>query len=217
MTTKLKLRDPISALTHYLGALLSVFAIIFIIYTYYTNTGISKINMASSVIFAISMLLLYLSSGLYHSFNLPKDKLIYLRKLDHSMIYVLIAGSYTPFCLAIADQKSGITLFLIIWAMAITGIILKMFFFHIPRAIGTSFYIIMGWMIVFFIKDIIILLPSQGLFLLTAGGISYTIGGIFYMIKKPNLKYLDFHDVFHIFVLIGSGLHFLCIYQYILL
>lgn len=217
MTTKLNLRDPMSALSHYFGALLSAMAFILVISVYKNNPEISILNFASTLIFTISLFLLYMSSGLYHSFQLPKEKLIYWRKLDHSMIYVLIAGSYTPFCLAIANQKAGITLFIIIWVMAIAGITLKLFFFHIPRVIGTSFYILMGWMIVFFIKDLLTLLPTPGLILLLAGGISYTIGGLFYMIKKPNFKFLDFHDIFHIFVLIGSFLQFSCVYYYILL
>ncbi|MGB5823459.1 MAG: hemolysin III family protein, partial [Proteocatella sp.] len=104
----------------------------------------------------------------------------------------------------------------LIWSLAIVGIIIKLCFFNAPRLIGTAFYIILGWMVVFFLKDIIEVLPPEGLFLLAAGGISYTIGGILYIIKKPNLKYINFHDIFHIFVLIGTGLQFFAVYFFIL-
>lgn len=212
----IKLRDPVSAVSHYLGAVLSIVAMILVIVNQNYFLSIHNINLVTALIFTVSMFMLYSASGIYHSLNVPKDKLVFFRKLDHSMIYVLIAGSYTPFCLAIKNQNFGFKLVFLIWSLAIVGIIVKLCFFNAPRLIGTAFYIVLGWMVVFFLKDIIEVLPPEGLFLLAAGGISYTIGGILYIIKKPNLKYINFHDIFHIFVLIGTGLQFFAVYFFIL-
>lgn len=212
----IKLRDPVSAISHYIGALLSLVAIFMVIFNQKFNLSLYNLNLISGLIFTSSMFMLYCSSGIYHSLTIPKDKLIFFRKLDHAMIYVLIAGSYTPFCLAIKNQSFGFKLFFLIWGLAMTGIVIKLCFFNIPRFIGTVFYIVLGWMIVFFFKDIIEILPLPGLILLALGGVSYTIGGIFYIVKKPNFKYLNFHDVFHFLVLIGTALQFCTVYLYIL-
>lgn len=212
----IKLRDPVSAISHYIGAGLSLIAIVMVVMNQKLNLSFYNISLISGLIFTTSMFMLYFSSGIYHSLTLPKDKLIFFRKLDHAMIYVLIAGSYTPFCLAIKNQSFGFKLFFLIWGLAMTGIILKLCFFNVPRFIGTVFYIVLGWMIVFFFKDIVEILPTPGLILLALGGVSYTIGGIFYIIKKPNFKFLNFHDVFHFLVLIGTALQFLTVYLYVL-
>lgn len=212
----IKLRDPVSAISHYIGAGLSLIAIVMVVMNQKLNLSLYNISLISGLIFTTSMFMLYFSSGVYHSLTLPKDKLLFFRKLDHAMIYVLIAGSYTPFCLAIKNQNFGFKLFFLIWGLAMTGIVLKLCFFNVPRFIGTIFYIVLGWMIVFFFKDIIEILPTPGLILLALGGVSYTIGGIFYIIKKPNFKFLNFHDVFHFLVLIGTALQFLTVYIYIL-
>lgn len=212
----IKLRDPVSAISHYIGALLSLAAIIMVVFSQKFNLSLYNISLISGLIFTISMFMLYCSSGIYHSLTISKEKLLFFRKLDHAMIYVLIAGSYTPFCLAIKNQSFGIKLALLIWGLAMAGIVLKLCFFNIPRFIGTTFYIALGWMIVFFLKDIIEILPVPGLVLLALGGVSYTIGGIFYIVKKPNLKFLNFHDIFHFLVLIGTTLQFMTVYFYIL-
>lgn len=212
----IKLRDPVSAISHYIGAGLSLIAIVMVVINQKLNLSLYNISLISGLIFTVSMFMLYFSSGIYHSLRLPKDKLIFFRKLDHAMIYVLIAGSYTPFCLAIKNQNFGFKLFFLIWGLAMTGIVLKLCFFNVPRFVGTIFYIVLGWMIVFFFKDIIEILPPPGLILLALGGVSYTVGGIFYIIKKPNFKFLNFHDVFHFLVLIGTALQFLTVYLYVL-
>lgn len=212
----IKLRDPVSAISHYIGAGLSLIAIVMVVMNQKLNLSLYNVSLISGLIFTTSMFMLYFSSGIYHSLTLPKDKLLFFRKLDHAMIYVLIAGSYTPFCLAIKNQSFGFKLFFLIWGLAMTGIVLKLCFFNVPRFVGTIFYIVLGWMIVFFFKDIIEILPTPGLILLALGGVSYTIGGIFYIIKKPNFRFLNFHDVFHFLVLIGTALQFLTVYLYVL-
>ena len=150
-----KLRDPLSAVSHYIGAILSIIAIVVVSLSKVFGFDVQTSSLVSTLIFAVSMFLLYMASGLYHSFNLPKDKLMIWRKLDHSMIYVLIAGSYTPFLLAMENKKLGWSLLALIWGLAVVGVCLKVFYFNLPRVISTLLYIGLGWMIVFFIKDIL--------------------------------------------------------------
>lgn len=208
----LKLRDPISAVSHYIGAALSVVAIVVVSLSKAFGFNVSTVNLVSTLIFTVSMFLLYLASGLYHSFNMPQQKLLILRKLDHSMIYVLIAGSYTPFFLAMNNKKLGITLLIIMWTLALIGVLLKIFYFNLPRVISTLLYIGLGWLVVFFIKDLTYILSPTALTLLIIGGISYSIGGIIYIIKKPSFKHVDFHDIFHFFVLGGTMAQFFSVY-----
>ncbi|WP_028829484.1 PAQR family membrane homeostasis protein TrhA [Proteocatella sphenisci] len=214
--TNIKFRDPVSAISHYIGAALSIVAMTMVVFNQKENLSIDNINLISALIFTASMFMLYSASGIYHTLMLPKEKLVFFRKLDHSMIYVLIAGSYTPLCLAIKDINHGYKLLILIWSLAIAGIIIKLCFFNAPRVIGTAFYIILGWMIVFFIKDVVDVLALNGMILLGLGGISYTIGGLVYIVKKPNCKNLNFHDLFHFFVLAGTALQFITVYIYIL-
>lgn len=212
-----KLRDPVSAISHYIGAGLSVVAIIVVSLSKVFGFDVSILNMVSTLVFSSSMFLLYLASGLYHSVNFTGKKLMIFRKIDHSMIYVLIAGSYTPFLLAMQNRKMGIILLIVIWSLALVGVVLKIFFFNLPRVVGTGMYIGLGWLIIFFAKDIAEILPTWALLLLVAGGISYSIGGIIYILKKPSLKKITFHDIFHFFVLGGTIAQFFSVYFGILL
>jgi len=214
--TNIKFRDPVSAISHYVGAALSIIAMIMVVFNQKENLSIYNINLIAALVFTASMFMLYFTSGLYHTLMLPKEKLVFFRKLDHSMIYILIAGSYTPLCLAIKNIDHGYKILILIWSLAIAGIIIKLCFFNAPRAIGTAFYIILGWMIVFFIKDVVGALELNGIILLTLGGLSYTLGGLIYIVKKPNYKYLNFHDLFHFLVLAGTALQFIMVYLYIL-
>lgn len=213
----IRLRDPISAISHYVGAALSVIAIIVVSLSRVFGFEVSTLNLVSTLIFAISMFLLYIASGIYHSVNLPTDKLTKFRKMDHSMIYVLIAGSYTPFLLAMSNKKEGILLFILIWTLALIGVLLKIFYFNLPRAVGTLMYIGLGWMVIFFIGELSNILPPWGLALLVTGGLSYTIGGIIYIIKKPSFKHVNFHDIFHFFILVGTATQFFAVYFGILI
>lgn len=212
-----KLRDPLSAVSHYIGAILSIIAIVVVSLSKVFGFDVQTSSLVSTLIFAVSMFLLYMASGLYHSFNLPKDKLMIWRKLDHSMIYVLIAGSYTPFLLAMENKKLGWSLLALIWGLAVVGVCLKVFYFNLPRVISTLLYIGLGWMIVFFIKDIQVMLTPLTLVLLVLGGISYSVGGVIYMLKKPSFKKVNFHDIFHFFILGGTLAQFCSVYFGILL
>lgn len=214
---ELKLRDPVSAISHYIGAFLSVVAIVVVSLSKVFGFDVKTVNLVSTLIFSGSMFLLYMASGLYHSVNVSKEKLMIFRKIDHSMIYVLIAGSYTPFLLAMPNRRLGVVLLTIIWSLALIGVVLKIFFFNLPRAIGTGMYLLLGWLVIFFAKEIARILPSWALALLVIGGVSYSIGGIIYILKKPSFRSVNFHDIFHFFVLGGTAAQFCSVYFGILL
>lgn len=170
-------------------------------------------KIVSFSIFGATLFILYSFSTLYHW--LPKEaggRYQLFRKLDHSSIYLLIAGSYTPFCLVTIRGPWGWSLFGIVWGLAVTGILIKYLNINTGRWIRTLLYVGMGWIAVIAIRPILENLSLNGLYLLVAGGLAYSIGGIFYTTKKPNFsKHFGFHELWHIFVLVGSFLHFLCV------
>ena len=212
------IREPINALTHLAGAILSVFALIARIIKVTTLDNPTIIGLSAIITFGISMILLYATSATYHMVISSDKVLKFLQRLDHSMIFVLIAGTYTPFCLIALNGKSGWILFSIIILIAVCGIVFKLAWFNCPRILSTSIYIIMGWMAIFVFKPLFISLSIEGLILLIVGGILYTIGGVIYALKPKCLyfKYLGFHEIFHIFIMLGSLCHFLCIYLYVI-
>lgn len=211
------IREPINGFTHLVGAILSFVALIAMTIKA-TATASSPITIAAVIIFGISMILLYAASTTYHMVIARKSVLALLRKLDHSMIFVLIAGTYTPFCLITLNGTVGWTLFSIISAIAVSGVIFKLVWFNCPRWLSTGLYIAMGWMIVFVAAPLSSNMQGTGMFLLILGGIIYTLGGIIYAIKPKFLefKYMGFHEIFHVFILIGSLAHFLSVYFYVL-
>lgn len=211
------MREPINGLTHLAGAILAFIALIAMIVKVASQNP-NAIDTIAVIIFGISMILLYATSATYHMV-ISSDRVInFLQRLDHSMIFVLIAGSYTPFCLIALNGWSGWVLFFVIVAIAICGVTFKMAWFNCPRILSTSIYIIMGWLAIFLFKPLLASLSTMGLGLLIGGGILYTIGGLIYAMK-PNFlqfKYLGFHEIFHIFILLGSLCHFLCIYLFVI-
>ncbi|NLC66055.1 MAG: hemolysin III family protein [Clostridium sp.] len=212
---KLKLREPINSLTHLIGGALAVIGGIVLIISR-VRSGSSTQSILGAIIFSLSLILLYFVSGTYHGY-IGKDKNIEkLKKLDHSSIYVLIAGSYTPIVLYALDSKKQIIVLSVIWGLTIVGIVLKIFFIDMPRSLYTSFYLIMGWMVVFFIKDVYRALSGNGFMYLVLGGVLYSIGGLIYMLKKPNIsKSFGFHELFHIFIMLGSFAHYILILKYL--
>ncbi|MFO7570925.1 MAG: hemolysin III family protein, partial [Smithellaceae bacterium] len=171
----------------------------------------TAVHIVSSAIFGTSLLLLYTSSTLYHSFRNPGVKRFF-KIVDHSCIYILIAGTYTPFLLISLEGALGWTLFGIIWLIALIGIVLKIFFVHRFKIISTIAYIGMGWIIVFAIKPLIAALERGGLVLLVAGGLAYTLGVIFYAWKKMPFH----HGIWHLFVIAGSVCHFFSVLFYVI-
>lgn len=211
------LRDPISSITHFIGGFLSVIALIMMISKQLISGNIHLPLFVSSVLFGLSMILLYFTSGIYHAISSTKQKAIrVMRKIDHSMIFVLISGSYSPFCLYVLPQKIGIPTFITLWIITITGIAAKIFWINMPRKLSASLYIAMGWIAIFLIKDLYLSLQMPAFLLLVLGGILYSIGGVIYAIKKPNFKVWNFHDIFHIFIMLGTLSHFLLVFFYLL-
>lgn len=197
-----------NAITHGIGALLSIPALVMLI-IFAVKYG-DVWHVVSFTIFGVSMLLLYLFSTLVHSIQHPKAKDVF-EILDHSAIYFLIAGTYTPFLLVTLRGSLGWTLFGIIWGLAILGVILKIFFVKRFIILSTLFYILMGWMIIIAIKPLYQSLTTEGFTLLLTGGILYTVGSIFYVWRKIPYH----HAIWHGFVLAGSAAMFFCILFYV--
>ncbi|MBE6090226.1 MAG: hemolysin III family protein [Clostridium beijerinckii] len=211
------LREPINGLTHFIGAVLSLFALIAMLVKVYTR-GSSTITFVSVLFFGISMILLYSASATYHSV-IANDKVIkILKRLDHSMIFILIAGSYAPFCLVALNGKAGINLFLAVTICAVIGIAFKLCWVTCPRWLSSSMYIGIGWFAIFAIYPMSQVLSSFGLSWLVLGGIMYTIGGIIYALKSDKIKVWLFgrHEIFHIFIMLGTLCHFICVFVYII-
>ncbi|MEW9110335.1 PAQR family membrane homeostasis protein TrhA [Cytobacillus gottheilii] len=211
------IREPINGLTHLAGAILSFIALIAMVIKA-SMTTTSAIAITAVIIFGISMILLYSASATYHMV-IAKDRVIaFLRRLDHSMIFVLIAGSYTPFCLISLNGVTGWVLFTIVSVIAVLGIVFKMVWFNCPRWLSTALYIGMGWIIIFAFAPLSETLSTAGVFLLIFGGVLYTIGGVIYAVKPKFLefKHLGFHEIFHIFIMLGTTAHFLSVFMYVL-
>ncbi|TXD51839.1 MULTISPECIES: PAQR family membrane homeostasis protein TrhA [unclassified Polaribacter] len=198
--------EKLNVISHGLGLALSAVAFPFLI--------IKSLNYgdfwqsASFVIYGLSMLILYAASTFYHAAKNPKKRRK-LNILDHAAIYVLIAGSYSPFCLVGLNSNLGWYMFLFVWFFALTGIILKLFFTGKFGKISTAMYLLMGWQVMFFIKPLMESISASGFQFLIAGGVFYSIGAVLYSIKKMPYN----HAIFHVFVLLGSGSHFMAIYN----
>ncbi|MEH6944276.1 PAQR family membrane homeostasis protein TrhA [Bacillus sp. JJ722] len=211
------IREPINGLTHLAGALLSFIGLIAMVIKA-SGAQSSAIQITAVIIFGISMILLYAASATYHMIIAKEKVIAFLRRIDHSMIFVLIAGSYTPFCLISLNGMTGWTLFTIVCSIAVLGIVFKLVWFTCPRWLSTALYIGMGWIIIFAATPLSNVLSMNGLYLLILGGLLYTIGGIIYAVKPKWLtfKYMGFHEIFHIFIMLGSLAHFLCVYLYVI-
>ncbi|WP_299000805.1 hemolysin III family protein [uncultured Tenacibaculum sp.] len=197
--------ERLNVFSHGLGLLLSIIAFPLLLQKSFEYNVFWK--GISLVIYGISMIVLYAASTFYHAAKEPKLRRR-LNIFDHAAIYVLIAGTYTPFCLLVLSPNLGWYLFIVVWSFALTGVVLKLFFTGRFDKLSTALYLLMGWQIVFLIKPLIDSFSSEGLFYLFLGGVFYTVGAVFYSIKK--LKYN--HATFHIFVLLGSLSHFIAVY-----
>jgi hemolysin III len=203
------LEEKLNVISHGIGFLLSIAALVLLVV--YASMYGSVWHVVSYSIYGGSLILLYLASTLYHSTKKPKLR-GRLQIFDHAAIYVLIAGTYTPFTLVTLNGTTGWIMFGITWAFALTGIILKIIFTGRFNLLSTIMYVFMGWIVVLAIKPLIQNLPFMGLMWLFAGGVFYTIGAVLYSIK--SIKYN--HAIFHIFVLAGSFCHFMAIFFYVL-
>ena len=217
---KLHMKDPGSAITHFIAMILSILAATPLLLKSYRDTGRFTINSLSLAIFIVSMILLYAASTTYHTLDIsPKVNRI-LRKIDHMMIFVLIAGSYTPVCLLVLDPKRGYPLLIAVWSLALIGIGIKFLWITCPKWFSSVIYIAMGWICVFVFSPIVHRLPVAAFGWLLAGGIIYTVGGIIYALKLPLFnarhQYFGSHEIFHLFVMGGSFCHFIFMYQYVI-
>ncbi len=200
------IEERINVLSHAVGLLLSIAALVLLLIK-----ASGALQTVSVAVFASSMIALYAASTIYHHAG-PSSFRYWMRTVDHAMIYVLIAGSYTPFTLLVLNGTLGWSLFGVSWGMALVGIIVKLFFTGRFDKTSTAMYVFMGWIIVVAIKPLIANLATAGLMWLFAGGLAYTAGALFYSFKQ--LPYG--HAVFHIFVIAGSACHFVSVYFFVL-
>lgn len=212
-----KLKDPGSAITHFIGMIMAIFAATPLLIRAASRPD--RIHIVSLAVFIISMILLYAASTAYHSFNLSEKANIILKKIDHMMIFVLIAGTYTPVCLIVLNGTIGYTLLALVWGIALAGIVIKALWVTCPKWFSSILYIAMGWVCVLAFTQILNSLSSAAFGWLLAGGIIYTIGGVIYALKLPifNAKHSAFgsHEIFHLFVMGGSLCHFILMFNYI--
>lgn len=217
--TKMHVKDPGSAITHFIGMLMAMFAALPLIIK--ALRAPDTIHVISLSIFMISMILLYAASTTYHTFDIsPKINKI-LKKLDHCMIFVLIAGSYTPVCLIVLHGMTGYLLLALVWGIAILGIVFKLCWVTCPKWVSSVLYIAMGWICVLAFTQIINAFPKAAFNWLLTGGIIYTVGGVIYALKLPifNSRHKNFgsHEIFHLFVMAGSMCHFIMMFKYVAL
>lgn len=212
-----KLKDPGSAITHFIGVLMALFAAVPLLMKAAREPG--TIHIVSLAIFVVSMILLYTASTLYHSIQVSDRVTKILKKFDHMMIFVLIAGSYTPICQVVLAGRVGTTLLIIIWSMALIGIGIKAFWVFCPKWVSSVIYIAMGWTCVLSFTQLLNALPSGAFYWLLAGGLIYTVGGVIYALKLPIFngrhKYFGSHEIFHLFCLGGSACHFMLMYLFV--
>lgn len=212
------IKDPGSAITHFIGMLMAIFAAVPLLIKAAHEPG--HIYIISITVYALSLILLYAASTTYHTFNKSERINTLLKKIDHMMISVLIAGSYTPICLLVLKGKTGIILLSIVWGIAIIGIMIKAFWVYCPKWISSVLYIGMGWTCVLAFTQILNSMSPAAFGWLLAGGIIYTVGGVIYALKLPifNSRHKNFgsHEIFHLFVMGGSACHFIVMYTFVL-
>lgn len=212
------LKDPGSAITHFIGMLMAIFAAVPLLFKAAREPD--HIYLISLTIYALSLILLYAASTTYHTFDLSEKANTILKKIDHMMIFILIAGSYTPICLITLKGRTGVILLSLVWGIALVGIILKAFWVFCPKWVSSILYIGMGWTCVLAFTQILNALSPAAFGWLLAGGIIYTIGGIIYALKLPifNNRHKNFgsHEIFHLFVMGGSMCHFIVMYAFVL-
>lgn len=215
---KKHIKDPGSAITHFIGMLMAIFAAVPLLIKAAHEP--SRIYIISITVYAISLILLYAASTTYHTIDRSERVNTILKKIDHMMISVLIAGSYTPICLLVLKGRTGIILLSIVWGIAVIEMLIKAFWVFCPKWVSSVLYIGMGWTCVLAFTQILNALSPAAFGWLLAGGIIYTVGGIIYALKLPffNTKHKNFgsHEIFHLFVMGGSACHFILMYAFIL-
>lgn len=215
---KQHIKDPGSAITHFIAMLMAIFAAVPLLIK--AARAPERIYIISISVYAVSLILLYAASTTYHTFDKSPRINTILKKIDHMMISVLIAGSYTPLCLLVLPRQIGLLLFSIVWGIAIIGILIKAFWVYCPKWVSSVLYIGMGWTCVLAFTQILNSMSTAAFLWLLAGGLIYTAGGIIYALKLPIFnnrhKYFGSHEIFHLFVMGGSMCHFVVMYVFVL-
>ncbi|MCM1143270.1 MAG: hemolysin III family protein [Blautia sp.] len=214
---QITIREPGSAITHFIGMMLAVFASTPLLIKAAVSDG--ALTFAAMAVFMLSMVALYGASTLYHSVVVKDRFLKIFQKIDHMMIFVLIAGSYTPVCLIVLGGQLGYTLLVVVWSIAIVGMFIKALWITCPKWFSSIIYIAMGWVCLGVFGTLWNTLPHSAFLWLLAGGIIYTTGGVIYALKLPlfNSRHQNFgsHEIFHLFVMGGSICHFIFMYLYV--
>ena len=222
MTVKLKkrtlrIKDPGSAITHFIAMLLAAAAAAPLLLKAWRGEG--QMHVTALAIFILSMVGLYGASTIYHTLDISPKINRLLRKIDHMMIFILIAGTYTPVCMIVLGDRTGWSLLALVWGIAAVGILINACWITCPKWFSSLIYIAMGWVCILAITKIIQALPKAGFLWLLAGGIIYTLGGIIYAMKLPLFnnrhRYFGSHEVFHLFVMGGSLCHYVMMYRFV--
>ena len=211
------IREPGSALTHFIAMLLALCAAVPLLVRAAVHSGVKSLT--AMTVFMISMVLLYAASTIYHSVNCSGRILRIFRKMDHMMIFILIAGTYTPVCLLTLPKPSGLMLLAAVWGIALVGIFIKGFWITCPKWFSSVLYIAMGWSCLSVLGQLFSLLPLHACLWLLAGGLIYTAGGIIYALRLPLFDarhpMFGLHEIFHLFVMAGSLCHFVFMFCYL--
>lgn len=211
-------KDPGSALTHFIAMLGAMAAAAPLLMKAAADTS-SSLRVAALAVFIVSMILLYGASTIYHTLDISEKVNRRLKKLDHMMIFILIAGTYTPVCLIVLGNRAGFLLLALVWAIAAAGILINALWIGCPKWFSSLIYISMGWVCLTAFREIVNALPLAAFVWLLAGGIIYTIGGVIYALKLPlfNSRHKNFgsHEIFHLFVMGGSLCHYVMMYAFV--
>ena len=214
---KFHVKDPGSALTHFIAMILAILAATPLLIKASSEPG--WLHLAALAVFIISMILLYAASTIYHTLDISPKVNKLLRKLDHMMIFILIAGTYTPVCLIVLGDRTGWNLLALVWGIAAAGILIKALWITCPKWFSSLLYIAMGWVCILAITRIVQALPREAFLWLLAGGLIYTLGGIIYALKLPlfNARHKNFgsHEIFHLFLMGASFCHYMMMFQFV--
>lgn len=214
---QITIREPGSAITHFIGMMMAIVAAAPLLVKAALDADMTAL--VAMTVFIGSMVALYGASAVYHSVTVKENILKVFRKLDHMMIFVLIAGSYTPVCLVVLGGKMGYTLLAVVWGIAVVGMVVKACWITCPKWFSSLVYIAMGWVCLAVFGTLWNTLPHSAFLWLLAGGIVYTAGGVIYALKLPIFnarhKYFGSHEIFHLFVMGGSICHFVFMYLYV--
>ena len=210
------LREPVNGLTHFIGFILAITGSIFLIIK--AAMPLKVMHVVSYSIFAAGMILVYLTSTLYHWLPLNEKGVAFMRRVDHMMIFFIIAATYTPVCLIPLKGAWGTSILSCVWGFALAGLLIKLFWMGAPRWLSTSIYLFMGWLCVVATWPLIQNLQAGALLWLLAGGLFYSVGAVIYALKKPDLfpGIFGFHELFHVLIMCGTASHFIVMYRYVI-